>query len=116
MRVKGDPNSETVEYLPQGVATSRARVASQPLATSFGADHYQVVRLRGEGGQKQVYLARDTRLGREIVIALLRTEHLGPHSIARLQRGAQAMAQFGDPNGRTVYDLGEERRRPFIVS
>jgi predicted ATPase len=117
MRIKGDPNSETVEYLPQGVATSRARVPSQPLATSFDAGRYEVVRLLGEGGQKQVYLARDARLGREIVIALLRTEHLGPHSIARLHREAQAMAQLGDhPNVVTVYDLGEELGRPYIVS
>jgi tetratricopeptide (TPR) repeat protein len=73
--------------------------------------------LLGQGGQKQVYLARDTRLDREVVIALLKTDQLQPKGVARLQREAQAMARLGDhPNIVTVHDIGEEDGRPYIVS
>jgi eukaryotic-like serine/threonine-protein kinase len=115
MLMEGDPNLETADYHPPATRTASAHPG--PLPTSFAAARYQVVRLLGEGGQKQVFLARDTRLRRDVVIALLKTQQLEPQSIARLQREAQAMAQLGDhPNIVTVYDLGEEGGRPYIVS
>jgi len=115
MLTEGDPNCETAEYQPQKLRTPLVHPGSLP--TSLAAGRYRIVRLLGEGGQKQVFLADDTRLGRDVVIALLKTEQLDPRSIVRLQREARAMAQLGDhPNVVTVYDLGEEEGRPYIVS
>lgn len=84
---------------------------------SFASGRYLIRRSLGQGGQKKVYLARDERLDRDVVIALLKTEELSADSIPRLIREAQAMARLGShPNIVTVYDIGDENGRPFIVS
>jgi len=87
------------------------------MPTSFASGRYLVRRPLGQGGQKKVYLARDDRLDRDVVIALLKTDQLGADSVPRLIREAQAMARLGShPNIVTVYDIGDEDGRPFIVS
>lgn len=94
-------------------------IDSQPwsMPTSFAGGRYIVRRKLGQGGQKQVYLARDDRLDRDVVIALLKTDQLAADSVPRLIREAQAMARLGShPNIVTVYDIGDEEGRPFIVS
>ena len=78
---------------------------------------YQLKRLLGEGSQKYVYLARDVRLDRDVVIAFLKTDQLDAHSLTRLAREAQAMGRLGNhPNIVTVHDIGDEGGRPDIVS
>ena len=90
---------------------------SWSMPTSFASGRYLVRRPLGQGGQKKVYLARDDRLDRDVVIALLKTDQLGADSVPRLIREAQAMARLGShPNIVTVYDIGDEEGRPFIVS
>jgi predicted ATPase len=87
------------------------------MPTSFASGRYLVRRPLGQGGQKKVYLARDDRLDRDVVIALLKTDQLGADSVPRLIREAQSMARLGShPNIVTVYDIGDEEGRPFIVS
>ena len=90
---------------------------SSIMPTSFGDGRYLVRRPLGQGGQKRVYLARDDRLDRDVVIALLKTEAVSPDSVPRLIREAQAMARLGShTNIVTVYDIGDQDGRPFIVS
>jgi hypothetical protein len=102
-----------VDQYPRTESLNGQRFLSRPLA----GGRYQIQRLLGEGGQKVVYLARDDRLNREVVIALLRTDGLDVEGVARLWREARAMGQLGDhPNIVTVYDIGEEEGQPYIVS
>src|SRR6185503_18461108 len=90
---------------------------SWSMPASFASGRYIVRRPLGQGGQKKVYLARDERLDRDVVIALLKTEDLSADSVPRLIREAQSMARLGShPNIVTVYDIGDEGGRPFIVS
>jgi tetratricopeptide (TPR) repeat protein len=87
------------------------------LGQSLAGGRYHLERLLGEGGQKLVYLGRDSRLEREVVIALLKTEKLDPKSVGRLWREAKTLAKLGShPNIVTVFDVGEEEGRPYIVS
>jgi serine/threonine protein kinase len=92
---------------------------SQPwsMPESLASGRYLIRRALGQGGQKKVYLARDDRLDRDVVIAVLKTDDLTAESVPRLIREAQAMARLGShPNIVTVYDIGDEDGRPFIVS
>ncbi len=74
-------------------------------------------RFLGEGGRKRVYLAYDRRLDREVALATVKTEDLDDAGLERVRREAQAMGRLGDhPHIVTVYDIGEEDGRPFIVS
>ena len=54
-----------------GPAAAALTRQAQPLPAAFGGGRYRVSRLLGEGGRKQVYLARDTTLDREVAIAVL---------------------------------------------
>jgi serine/threonine protein kinase len=85
--------------------------------TSFANGRYQVQRFLGEGGKKKVYLAHDTTLDREVAFALIKAEGLDDTSRTRIQREAQAMGRLGShPHIVTVFDLGEERDQPYMVT
>ena len=61
--------------------------------------HYEITRLIGEGGMGEVYLARDTKLDRNVAIKLLRNDLLPQlHASERLLREARAVATLEHPN------------------
>jgi eukaryotic-like serine/threonine-protein kinase len=71
----------------------------------------------GRGGQKCVYLVRDTVLDRPCALSVVDGEAASPEEMERVRREARALARMGaHPNIVAVYDLGEEQNRPFIVS
>jgi predicted ATPase/class 3 adenylate cyclase len=52
-----------------------------------------------------------------VAVATVKTEDLDAASLERVRREAQAMGRLGDhPHIVTVYDIGDEDGRPFIVS
>jgi class 3 adenylate cyclase len=76
-----------------------------------------VKRFLGEGGRKRVYLAHDSKLDRDVAIAVIKTEGLDEAGLERVRREAQAMGRLGDhPHIVTVHDMGEEDGQPYIVS
>ncbi len=94
---------------------------SQPVVeapqASFAAGRYQVAQLLGEGARKRVYLARDTRLEREVALSIIKADGLDDAGRMRVRREAQAMARLGDhPNVGTVHDIVEEDGQLYIVS
>ncbi|HEY5638420.1 MAG TPA: protein kinase, partial [Dehalococcoidia bacterium] len=87
------------------------------LPTSFADGRYQVNSFLGEGGRKRVYLARDSKLDRDVAIAVIKTEGLDEGGLERVRREAQAMGRLGDhPHIVTVHDIGDEAGQPYIVS
>ena len=87
------------------------------MPSSFAGGRYQVQRFLGEGGRKRVYLARDSKLDRDVAIAVIKTEGLDEAGLARVHREAQAMGRLGDdPNIVTIFDIGDEDGQPYIVS
>ncbi|MBI4515381.1 MAG: protein kinase [Deltaproteobacteria bacterium] len=108
------------QRLTPGVAAGVPPSPSAPapaVPATFAAGRYQVKRFLGEGGKKRVYLAHDSRLERDVALALIKTEGLDEAGLARVRREARAMGRLGDhPNIVTIYDVGEEAGQPYIVS
>jgi beta-lactam-binding protein with PASTA domain/predicted Ser/Thr protein kinase len=84
-------------------------------ATLLGG-RYELGAPLGQGGMAEVFRGRDTRLGRDVAIKILRSELAGDATfLARFRREAQSAASLNHPNIVSVYDTGEDGSTPFIV-
>jgi serine/threonine protein kinase len=83
----------------------------------FAGGRYDVRRFLGEGGKKRVYLAHDTRLDRDVALALIRAEGLDDVGGERITREAQAMGRLGaHPRVVTIFEIGDEGGAPYVVT
>jgi serine/threonine-protein kinase len=78
---------------------------------------YEVVSRLGAGGMGEVYRAHDHRLEREVALKVL-PEHLAhdPAALARLEREAKVLAALSHPHLLTIFDIGAEAGRSFVVT
>ena len=77
--------------------------------------HYRIGRRLGSGGMGDVYIAEDTRLGRQVALKFLRAEReRDGESRARLIREARAASLLQSPNIAVTYDLVEHGELMFI--
>ncbi len=77
---------------------------------------YQIEGPLGKGGMGQVYRARDTRLGRPVALKFLFDATVASAEVLeRFRREAQAISTLNHPNVCTVYDVGEQAGRPYMV-
>src|SRR5262245_22836832 len=86
------------------------------LAAGVRLGPYEVVSLVGVGGMGEVYKGRDTRLDRTVAIKL------PPAAVAdradrraRFETEARAISALSHPHICTLFDVGDEGGRPFIV-
>lgn len=80
------------------------------------ANRYEVIRLIGQGGMADVYLALDTVLNRQVAIKLMRGELSDDSTnLLRFEREAKAVADLSHPNVVEIYDIGTHNDRPFMV-
>ena len=84
--------------------------------TRLLGQRYEIGDELGYGGMAEVFRARDTRLGRDVAVKILRADLArDPSFIGRFRREAQAAAGLNHPNIVGVYDTGEEAGTPYIV-
>ncbi|MGH7282794.1 MAG: serine/threonine-protein kinase, partial [Polyangiaceae bacterium] len=74
---------------------------------------YDVIRLLGQGGMGRVLLAKDTVLGREVAVKVVRDDLGLPPEMRealflRMKQEARAAAAVSHPNFVTLHDMGEE--------
>ncbi len=77
---------------------------------------FEIVKRLGKGTMGEVFLGRDTVLGREVAIkTILAGSSFGDEAKARFEREAKSTALLNHPNIVTVYEFGEEEGMYYLA-
>src|SRR5215213_8460827 len=83
---------------------------------SEAISHYRILSKLGAGGMGEVYLAEDTRLGRQVALKLLPASfQYDPDRRGRFLKEARAASALRSPNVAAIYDIGEHNGSQFIA-
>src|SRR5579871_4190658 len=98
-------------------AASGTTVADTILTVGTRVGPYEVTALLGAGGMGEVYRARDTRLNREVALKFLPASFSGdPERLQRFAQESRAAAALIHPNILSIFDIGDDRGTPYVVS
>ncbi len=79
--------------------------------------HYRILSRPGSGGMGEVYLAKDTRLGRKVAIKLLPNDLTkNEDRLHRFEQEARAASALNHPNIITIHEIGEAEGIHFIAT
>ena len=93
-----------------------AEAAAEPDTVSGRIGAYEVLSRIGRGGMGEVYLAHDTRLGRNVAVKLLQSALTSnPDAVRRFEQEARAASSLNHPNIVTIYEIGDLLERRFIA-
>jgi serine/threonine protein kinase len=91
-------------------------MAELAAGVSLAGGRYRLSRRVGGGGMATVWMAEDTRLGRQVAIKVI-SDALAAQApyLERFRREARIAAGLSHPNLVKVYDYGADGERPFLV-
>ncbi len=102
-------------YEPEDDA-SRGEIDETPLAAGMLFGRYRIQRVLGTGGMGIVYLAQDTRLGRQVALKIPRFDSDGKlHLIERFRREARVMGLVQHRNLCPIIDVDEHDGRHYLT-
>src|SRR6266508_832288 len=79
--------------------------------------HYKIIGPLDKGGMGEVYLATDTRTGREVALKLLPALSVGDEQrVRRFQQEARSILALNHPNIVTIYEIGQTDSAHYIVT
>ena len=79
-------------------------------------DHYRIIRPLGAGGMAEVYLARDTVLGRKVALKIVHPKSTEKkEAIEHFLFEAKATARFNHPHIVSIYSVGVASDVPYIA-
>jgi serine/threonine protein kinase len=77
--------------------------------------HYRIIEKLGAGGMGEVYVAEDTKLGRQVALKVLPPEMATSERLMRFEREAKAVAALDHPNIVHAYFVEESESFHFIT-
>jgi eukaryotic-like serine/threonine-protein kinase len=84
------------------------QLVSEPSLVGQTLGYYHILSAIGAGAMGEVYLARDTRLDRQVALKILPPQFTrSSERVARFRREAKAASALNHPNIITIYDIGE---------
>jgi WD40 repeat protein/tRNA A-37 threonylcarbamoyl transferase component Bud32 len=86
------------------------------LRAGTALDHFRILRFLGEGSMGEVYLARDTVLGRRVALKVIKAARVSTTAARqRFADEARATARFNHPHIVTIHEVGEAGGRPYVA-
>lgn len=97
--------------------STESRKAKPDLRRSDLPERYEIISFLGVGGMGEVYLAKDTNLGRKVAIKTLPTEFTNDKErVRRFQHEARTASALNHPNILTIHEVGTEGDAHFIAT
>src|SRR5438034_2031749 len=89
---------------------------SETISADMVIGQYEVISKIGEGGMGEVYLARDTKLGRDVAIKVLPAAFSADaERLRRFEQEAQATGALNHPHIAHIYEIGKSEGVHFIA-
>jgi eukaryotic-like serine/threonine-protein kinase len=87
------------------------------IAAGSKLGRYEIRSKIGEGGMGEVYVARDTQLGRDVAVKVLPSIYSeDAERLHRFEQEACAASALNHPNILSIYDVGAHDGSPYVVS
>jgi serine/threonine protein kinase len=87
------------------------------LTTDQQVAHYRILKLLGEGGMGEVYLAEDTRLGRNVALKFLARDFtVDDERVRRFAQEARSASALNHPNILTIHEIADVDGHRFIAT
>jgi eukaryotic-like serine/threonine-protein kinase len=114
IRGRPDHSGKPTVVAAEGSLYSRV-MSAERIGQEIGV--YRIERRLGGGGMGEVFLALDTRLGRQVALKFVpKINAQDEHTMRRFEQEARAASALNHPNILTIYEVGEFNGERYIAS